>query len=278
VLLIGTGAAALLSFRRTAITSVLVGTLWVRAKLGTTRVVLTAALVLSIVAIALYVPLSEVVARTYDDYLVAGDTEARTVLAFGSLDVAFHNFPLGAGFGRFGSQIAATTYSPEYVTRGYPAIWGLGPTEQTGRFLTDTEWPAIVGETGFIGGVAFAIGLHAIYRRGRTAWTAGRLPLVRWAGLVTMGWVISFVVVSVAAVVFTGPPSYGLLFGLAGVLAALSDPDSVSHGAHQRRRPATRAIHARSAAPVRPPRSARPHAPWRRRRVSRRRPDLTTDR
>jgi hypothetical protein len=275
VLLIGTGAAALLSFRRTAITAVLVGVLWVRAQRGAARVVLTAALVLSIAAIALYVPLSQVVSRTYDDYLVAGGTEARTVLAIGSLDVAVHHFPLGAGFGRFGSQIAATSYSPEYVTRGYPAIWGLGPTEQTGRFLTDTEWPAILGETGLIGGVAFAIGLLAIYRRGRTAWTAGRLPLVRWAGLVAMGWVVSFAVVSVAAVVFTGPPSYGLLFGLAGMLAALSDPDGVRHGARHRGRSAERAIHARSAAPGWPPRSARPHGPWRRRRAPRRRQDPT---
>jgi hypothetical protein len=52
------------------------------------------------------------------------------------------------------------------------------------------------------------------------------MPLLRWAGLTAMGWVVSYLVLSSAAVVFTGPPSYGLLFGLAGMMAALSDPRS----------------------------------------------------
>ena len=226
VLLIGTGAAALLSFRRTAIAAVLVGTLWVKGTIGTARMVFVAALVLPIAAILLYAALSQVVTRTFDDYVVAGDTEARTVLTLDSLDVAVRHFPLGAGLGRFGSEIAATSYSPEYVDRGYPAIWGLGPTRQTGQFLTDTEWPAIVGETGFLGGVAFALGLLAVYRRGHRLWSTGQMPLLRWAGLTAMGWVVSYLVLSSAAVVFTGPPSYGLLFGLAGMMAALSDPRS----------------------------------------------------
>jgi hypothetical protein len=221
VLMIGTGATALLTFRRTALAAVLVAVLWIKTKLGAARLLLTAALVLPIAGILLFAPLKEIVTLTYDDYIVGGDTSARTLLVRDSVEVAAGHFPLGAGFGRFGSQTAAVSYSPEYVVRGYPAIWGLGATEKSGQFLTDTEWPAIVGESGLIGAVAFALGLAAMYRRGRRVWTDGTSPLVRWAGLLLMGWVVAYLMLSIASVVFTGPPAFGLLFGLAGIVATL---------------------------------------------------------
>jgi hypothetical protein len=224
VLMIGTGVAALLTFRRTAAAALLVGILWVKAKLGSALALLGAALVVPLAGILLLVPLESVVANTYADYILAGDTSARTVLTRDSFAVAAAHFPLGAGFGRFGSEIAAQNYSPEYVARGYPAIWGLGPTPETGQFLTDTEWPAIIGETGLLGATAFALGLAAIYRRGRRLFASSARPLVRWAGLTATGWIVAYLVLSIASVVFTGPPPYGLLFGLAGILAALSDP------------------------------------------------------
>jgi hypothetical protein len=224
VLMIGTGLAALLTFRRTAVTALLVGILWMKAKLGSARALLAAALAVPLLAILMIGPLESIVSRTYADYIVAGDTSARTLLTRDSFAVAAEHFPLGAGFGRFGSEIAAQNYSPEYVARGYPAIWGLGPTKETGQFLTDTEWPAIIGETGLLGAIAFALGLAAIYRRGRRLCASGAQPLVRWAGLTAMGWVVTSLVLSIASVVFTGPPAYALLFGLAGILAALSDP------------------------------------------------------
>ena len=158
-----------------------------------------------------------------------GSPAARTVLTVDSFDVAADHFPAGAGFGRFGSAIAATTYSPEYLKRGYQDVWGLGRTAEEGRFLTDTEWPAVIGETGFLGAIAFALGLVAIYRAGSRLWTSRRAPVVRWAGLLTIGWLIACLVQSIATVSFTGPPVYALFFGLVGVVAALSrQPEAIS--------------------------------------------------
>ena len=67
------------------------------------------------------------------------------------------------------------------MARGYPTIWGLGRTAEDGRFLTDTEWPAIIGETGFFGAAAFAVGLFGIYRAGRRL-CPGRSPAGPWCG------------------------------------------------------------------------------------------------
>ena len=49
--------------------------------------------------------------------------------------------------------------------------------------------------------------------------------MMRWTGLLATGWIVAYVVESVALPVFTGPPSYGLLFALFGIIAALSHPD-----------------------------------------------------
>jgi hypothetical protein len=223
-LMAATAAGALLSARRTAITSLVAAWLWLQAVARSTGVMLAFAVCVPLAAVVLAAPLATVVTSTYEDYLAPGPPpEARTVLTLDSLEVAAEHFPGGAGFGRFGSAIAASTYSPEYVERGYPEIWGLGRTEEEGRFLTDTEWPAIIGETGFLGAAAFVIGLLAISRASRRLWLSSGPPLVRWTGLVAVGWTVACLVQSVGTVTFTGPPVFGLFFGLVGVVAALSD-------------------------------------------------------
>jgi hypothetical protein len=223
-LMVATAAGALLSARRTAISSLAAGWLWVKAVGRSTGALLAIAVCVPLAALVLAAPIGVVVTSTYEDYLAPHrEPEARTVLTLDSIGVAADHFPAGAGFGRFGSAIAAETYSPEYVERGYPEIWGLGRTAEDGRFLTDTEWPAIIGETGFLGTAAFALGLLAIHRASRRLWLSSGPPLHRWAGLVAVGWTIACLVQSVATVTFTGPPMYGLYFGLVGVVTALSD-------------------------------------------------------
>jgi hypothetical protein len=223
-LLLGTGLAALLTFRRTAIASVVAAGLWLKVKVRSVGVLVATAAAAPFALVVLFQPLAEVVEYTYHDYIVGGDTEARTVLTVDSFEVAAANFPGGAGFGRFGSAIAAATYSPEYIARGYQYIWGLGPGPGKGNFLTDTEWPAILGETGFFGAAAFILGLVAIWRIGRQVWSGEGSSEVRWTGLLVMGWTLSALITSTGNVVFTGPPSFGMYFGLVGVLATFTQP------------------------------------------------------
>jgi hypothetical protein len=230
VLLVSTGLVAVATARRTAIGSIVVAWLWLQAKVRSTRVIVALLACLPVAVVVLAAPLATVVTSTYQDYLGIGEPEARTVLTIDSFKVAADHFPGGAGFGRFASAVAATYYSPEYVERGYPTIWGLGQGEN-GRFLTDTEWPAIIGESGFLGALAFVFGLIAAYRAGLRLWKSGRAPLVRWVGLAAAGWLVTCAVQSVATVTFTGPPVFGLLFGLIGIVCALSDGDRAAPGA-----------------------------------------------
>ena len=160
--------------RRTAAGSVVAAWLWFCAKARSTMVLVALLACLPVAVVLLADPLATVVAATYQDYLGNGNPEARTVLTRDSVAVAAAHFPGGAGFGRFGSAVAAANYSPEYVARGYPSIWGLGRTQEDGRFLTDTEWPAIIGEAGLIGALAFALGLLGVYRAGLRLWTSDR--------------------------------------------------------------------------------------------------------
>jgi hypothetical protein len=221
-LLVATALAALATARRTASGSLAAAWLWMQVKLRSTAVLVSLLACLPVLVLVLAGPLTTVVAATYNTYVGNATREARTVLTVDSFKVAADHFPGGAGFGRFASATAANNYSPEYEARGYPYVWGLGRTEEDGRFLTDTEWPAIIGETGFFGALAYALGLVCAYRAGVRAWSRAGSPLVRWAGLTSAGWLVASLVQSVATVTFTGPPAYGLLFGLIGVVTALS--------------------------------------------------------
>jgi hypothetical protein len=224
-LLAATIAGAVLTARRTASASFGAAWLWLQLTQRSARVLVAMVAVLPLAAVVLSDSVIKVFRATWQDYIVRGSTEARTVLTRDSFAVAADHFPGGTGFGRFGSAVAASNYSPEYLARGYPDIWGLGNTVENGRFLTDTEWPAILGEAGFLGAAAFALGLLAIYRTGRRLSRSTGPATHRWAGLTVMGWLVALLVESVGTVSFTGPPVSGAFFVLVGITTALLDPD-----------------------------------------------------
>lgn len=216
--------AALASLRRTALAGMLAGALMVMVAAGRTRMVVAVLGGVAAAVVAAWSYLVEVFDSTYSEYVVEGDLAARNLLTFGAGDVADHYFPFGAGFGRFGSATAAQNYSPEYVRLGFDSVWGLRADQDSGQFLTDTAWPAILGEGGWIGCALFAAGLVAAFRmfwRARSSST----PEVRWLGLVGMAWMTSIVLSSFAVPVFSGPPFFALLFGLIGFSARLVDLD-----------------------------------------------------
>jgi hypothetical protein len=229
-LFVATVAGALLTARRTAAGGLSAAWLAVQATVRSTRVLVVMAVFLPLAALLLAQPVAEVVQATYKDYVANGTTEARTVLTRDSFSVAKAHFPAGAGFGRFGSAVAAQNYSPEYVQRGYMKIWGLGNKPEEGRFLTDTEWPAIIGETGYIGTAAYLVGLVAILRAGRRIARTARQPTHRWVGMTAMGWLIALLVQSVGTVSFTGPPVNGAFFAVVGVLAMAIEAERARAG------------------------------------------------
>lgn len=76
---------------------------------------------------------------------------ARTELARQSLTVATDYFPLGSGFATYGSAVTAQNdyYSPLYYTYGLSTIWGLTPSAPL--FISDTFWPTVLAEFGYVG-------------------------------------------------------------------------------------------------------------------------------
>ena len=97
----------------------------------------------------------DLIYNTYKQYFTVnqGDMSARYALLNGSLKIMRDYFPFGVGFGKFASYYATQSYSEYYFIYGLSNVYGL----KYGNvfFGTDTFWPMIFGETGFIGTVIY---------------------------------------------------------------------------------------------------------------------------
>ena len=218
VLLIGSLLAVVASVRRRLVVGVAASILFVRLKVERATTALVALLVLPPALIVMWPLITTTAEGLYEDYFT-GDPAARTVITIDSFGVAAEYFPLGAGFGRFGSYIAGNEYSPEYVARDYPLIYGLGNTPERGnQWLTDTQWPAIIGESGFIGAAFYVAALAVVYWRFRRAWRDETAPWLRCLGLTGVGWTAMMLIDSVASPVFNAAPTFPLLWALAAVV------------------------------------------------------------
>lgn len=96
----------------------------------------------------------------YDQFIYYFSTEgtARNELTKAAVRIANDFFPLGGGFATFGSAVTANvaSYSPLYYQYGISNIWGLTPGQT--MFLSDTFWPTVIGQFGWIG-FAFYVGM-----------------------------------------------------------------------------------------------------------------------
>lgn len=99
--------------------------------------------------------------------ILAHQDFARFLLYKYSFVIAKSNFPLGSGFGSFASFVSGKYYSPLYYYYGLNNTYGLSPDMY--NFISDTFWPMIIGQLGFLGLLLFAylitIFLSMIYKR-----------------------------------------------------------------------------------------------------------------
>jgi hypothetical protein len=82
----------------------------------------------------------------------AGES-ARMALMSTSFEIMGDYFPIGTGFGTYGSATAIDPYSPVYYKYGLNLVWGL--SEDYNLFASDSFWPIIIGQTGALGLVCF---------------------------------------------------------------------------------------------------------------------------
>ena len=88
---------------------------------------------------------------------------ARYQLLITSILIARDSFPIGAGFGTFGSYMSAIHYSPVYRIYGISNVHGL--IEGATYFTSDSFWPMILGETGIVGLVSIVIVIIRMIKR-----------------------------------------------------------------------------------------------------------------
>jgi len=78
---------------------------------------------------------------------------ARGAMLRAALDICRTRFPLGAGFGNFGSRMAQHFYSPLYYTYEMTEIEGLTPAWPS--YACDSFWSMLLGETGVLGTLCY---------------------------------------------------------------------------------------------------------------------------
>ena len=95
------------------------------------------------------------------DYL---NEAPRAVIFNAAMDIAKDNFPLGSGGGSFGGQASVLYDSDMYYEYGISNYWW----HSHGLYLTDTFWPKVVAEAGYIGSAFFVLAclvmLMTLYR------------------------------------------------------------------------------------------------------------------
>lgn len=91
--------------------------------------------------------------KIYYYYVQGQGRFAKSIMTSTSLQIAKDYFPIGTGFGTFGSTYAKEVYSPVYVLYGLAENAELGV--QSRKYLTDQFWPILFGETGILGTVLY---------------------------------------------------------------------------------------------------------------------------
>lgn len=103
------------------------------------------------------------------DYLSWGDYNLRTGLHLKSFQIAKDYFPLGAGFGTYGSNISYEYLSPLYAKYGLMSYQGFNQGfVSAGAVISDVFWPYIIGQWGILGTIIYILILWWIFMSFRT--------------------------------------------------------------------------------------------------------------
>lgn len=91
------------------------------------------------------------------------DGSARNLLLRKCFVIAADHFPFGAGFGTFASYFSSVVYSPIYAKYGLSSIYGL--TQNNPAYISDSFWPMIIGQSGYIGLILYFLLLITLFTK-----------------------------------------------------------------------------------------------------------------
>lgn len=113
----------------------------------------------AVTAIVLALVFSEhIVALLQDRSVYFTDTTIRGLLYSASVNIAVDHFPFGSGAGTFASAPSRTVYfSPFYHIYGLSSHYGASVAFSA--YLLDAWWPKVIGESGFLGGLGYFLGM-----------------------------------------------------------------------------------------------------------------------
>lgn len=133
----------------------------------------------------------------------------RQILLTDGIKLALKYFPLGTGFGTFGSRTAADHYSKLYRELGYTYLDGMGPGNNT--YLSDIFWPTIFAQLGVFGTLIFIFAIYFFMKQ-----AIGTIRVNRSAGFAMLMIMVNMLINSVAETAFFNPTAF-LLFIMYGV-------------------------------------------------------------
>lgn len=101
--------------------------------------------------------------KIYDYYIYGAKVNyPRPALLYQGFLLAKQYFPLGTGWGTFGSHFANVCYSPVYHIIGWDNMRDFSGRRGV-AFLTDVYWPGVYCETGWFGLIGLLVTLASIY-------------------------------------------------------------------------------------------------------------------
>ena len=104
-------------------------------------------------------------------FVGATSDSARSELLAKSFQIAADHYPLGSGFGTFGSYVSGEHYSPIYYIYNLYKVNGL---QEGGAFFSDCFWAMIIGEAGYFGALAYLYLLYWLLKKIQPLWAVNK--------------------------------------------------------------------------------------------------------
>lgn len=115
------------------------------------------------IALAAIAAIALVWDEVYYYYIYGAQVEfPRAMTLLGGAQVANNYFPVGTGWGTFGTYYAVNVYSPVYIQLGWENHYLLGRVNGP-DYLMDNYWPSVYAEVGWIGFLSIIMFLAILF-------------------------------------------------------------------------------------------------------------------